>query len=116
VVPGRGPPPPPLLALGFRYRGVWGCSEVLRARQVYRMDRYLGKEIIENLLVMRFANRFLSPIWNRDNIKNVQVRAHPQARIIRLTREGIRRLATGGNSRAHHTQQAPLHIAPDNPV
>ena len=43
--------------------------------QVYRMDRYLGKEIIENLLVMRFANRFLSPIWNRDNIKNVQVRS-----------------------------------------
>jgi hypothetical protein len=48
---------------------------VLRVRQVYRMDRYLGKEIIENLLVMRFANRFLSPIWNRDNIKTVQVSA-----------------------------------------
>eukprot|EP00959_Pyramimonas_sp_CCMP1952_P066526 1388918-Pyramimonas_sp.AAC.1 len=41
--------------------------------QLYRIDRYLGKEIMENLLVMRFANRFLSPLWNRDNIKTVQI-------------------------------------------
>jgi len=48
-------------------------SSVFSEEHIYRMDRYLGKEIVENLLVMRFANRFFSPIWNRDNIKNVQI-------------------------------------------
>ncbi|KAK3233806.1 glucose-6-phosphate 1-dehydrogenase, cytoplasmic, variant 2 [Cymbomonas tetramitiformis] len=41
--------------------------------QVYRVDRYLGKEILENLLVMRFANRFFAPIWNRDTVNTVQI-------------------------------------------
>jgi glucose-6-phosphate 1-dehydrogenase len=40
---------------------------------LYRIDHYLGKEIVQNLMVMRFANRFLSPLWNRENIANVQV-------------------------------------------
>lgn len=41
--------------------------------QLYRIDHYLGKELVQNLVVMRFANRFFSPIWNRDNISNVQI-------------------------------------------
>jgi len=41
--------------------------------EVYRIDHYLGKEIVQNMMVMRFANRFLTPIWNRDNIANVQI-------------------------------------------
>ncbi|EFJ23968.1 hypothetical protein SELMODRAFT_150322 [Selaginella moellendorffii] len=41
--------------------------------QLYRIDHYLGKEIVQNLLVMRFANRFFVPLWNRDNIANVQI-------------------------------------------
>jgi glucose-6-phosphate 1-dehydrogenase len=40
---------------------------------LYRIDHYLGKEIVQNLMVMRFANRFLSPLWNRENIANVQI-------------------------------------------
>ncbi|CAK9227284.1 unnamed protein product [Sphagnum troendelagicum] len=41
--------------------------------QLYRIDHYLGKEIVQNLLVMRFANRFFVPLWNRDNIANIQI-------------------------------------------
>jgi len=41
--------------------------------QLYRIDHYLGKEIVQNLMVMRFANRFLAPLWNRENISNIQI-------------------------------------------
>ncbi|KAK3236562.1 hypothetical protein CYMTET_53303 [Cymbomonas tetramitiformis] len=42
-------------------------------KQLYRIDHYLGKEIVQNLMVMRFANTFISPLWNRDNISNIQI-------------------------------------------
>ncbi|KAL4419711.1 hypothetical protein ABPG75_006809 [Micractinium tetrahymenae] len=41
--------------------------------QLYRIDHYLGKEMAQNLFVMRFANMFLSPVWNRNCISNVQI-------------------------------------------
>ncbi|MFL6622914.1 MAG: glucose-6-phosphate dehydrogenase [Sulfurifustis sp.] len=40
---------------------------------VFRIDHYLGKEPVENLLYFRFANAFLEPIWNRDYIASVQI-------------------------------------------
>ncbi|KAL2529070.1 Glucose-6-phosphate 1-dehydrogenase [Forsythia ovata] len=40
---------------------------------IFRIDHYLGKELVQNLLVLRFANRFFLPLWNRDNIDNVQI-------------------------------------------
>ena len=40
-------------------------SAVFRERQVYRIDHYLGKETVQNLLVLRFANAIFEPIWNR---------------------------------------------------
>lgn len=40
---------------------------------VFRIDHYLGKEAVQNLLVFRFANTFLEPFWNRDFIETVQV-------------------------------------------
>lgn len=41
--------------------------------QVFRIDHYLGKEAVQNLVVFRFANTFLEPIWNRHHVESVQV-------------------------------------------
>ena len=40
---------------------------------VFRIDHYLGKEPVQNLLYFRFANSFLEPIWNRDHVASVQI-------------------------------------------
>ncbi|MCC6189321.1 MAG: glucose-6-phosphate dehydrogenase [Anaerolineales bacterium] len=42
-------------------------------RAIFRIDHYLGKEAVQNLIFFRFANTFLEPIWNRHYIDNVQV-------------------------------------------
>ena len=47
--------------------------EVLDERQVYRIDHYLGKETVQNILVFRFANGIYEPIWNRRYIDHVQI-------------------------------------------
>jgi len=46
---------------------------VLNEQQLYRIDHYLGKETVQNLLVFRFANGFLEPVWNRRYIDHVQI-------------------------------------------
>jgi len=46
---------------------------VFDERQVYRIDHYLGKETVQNLLVLRFANTIFEPIWNRRYIDHVQI-------------------------------------------
>src|SRR5690606_33089397 len=47
--------------------------QVFNEEQTYRIDHYLGKEVIQNLLVLRFANLIFDPIWNRNHIKNVRI-------------------------------------------
>jgi len=42
-------------------------------RQVYRIDHYLGKETVQNILVLRFANGIFEPVWNRNFIDHVQI-------------------------------------------
>eukprot|EP00736_Rhodelphis_marinus_P011124 Rmarinus@m.27814 len=47
--------------------------EVFSERHIYRIDHYLGKEMVQNLIVLRFANLIFEPIWNRTNIASVQI-------------------------------------------
>ncbi|MFO7258102.1 MAG: glucose-6-phosphate dehydrogenase [Bacteroidota bacterium] len=48
------------------------CS-IFEENQIYRIDHYLGKETVQNLLAFRFANSVLEPIWNRNYIDHVQI-------------------------------------------
>ena len=47
--------------------------EVFAENSIFRIDHYLGKEAVQNLLYFRFANTFLEPIWNRHYVKDVQI-------------------------------------------
>ncbi|MHB8620268.1 MAG: glucose-6-phosphate dehydrogenase, partial [Chloroflexota bacterium] len=47
--------------------------EVFREEQIYRIDHYLGKETVQNILVFRFANGIFEPVWNRDHVDHVQI-------------------------------------------
>lgn len=49
-------------------------KQYLSEEQIFRIDHYLGKELIENLTVLRFANLVFEPLWSRSFIRNVQVR------------------------------------------
>jgi glucose-6-phosphate 1-dehydrogenase len=58
---------PSALALNATLHRVFDESEI------FRIDHYLGKEPVQNLLVFRFANTFLEPIWNRRYVKSIQI-------------------------------------------
>jgi glucose-6-phosphate 1-dehydrogenase len=47
--------------------------QVLAEEQIYRIDHYLGKETVQNVLVFRFANSIFEPLWNRNYIDHVQI-------------------------------------------
>ena len=47
--------------------------EVFREDEVFRIDHYLGKETVQNILVLRFANGIFEPIWNRQYVDDVQI-------------------------------------------
>lgn len=48
-------------------------SKTFEERQIYRIDHYLAKETIQNILVFRFANQTLEQLWSKDHIDNVQI-------------------------------------------
>src|SRR5262249_6364942 len=47
--------------------------KTLREDQIYRIDHFLGKEPVQNIMALRFANGLFEPIWNRDRIDHVQI-------------------------------------------
>ena len=47
--------------------------KVASEKQIYRIDHYLGKETVQNILALRFANGIFEPIWNRRYIDHVQI-------------------------------------------
>lgn len=65
-----------------RSEGIWpaagrstgSCTRSFRERDVFRIDHYLGKEAVQNLLYFRFAASFLEPVWSRHYIDNIRVR------------------------------------------
>jgi len=50
-------------------------ATVLDERQIFRIDHYLGKETVQNILVFRFANSIFEPLWNRKHIDHVEITA-----------------------------------------
>ena len=50
-----------------------GLGELFTEDHLYRIDHYLGKEMVQNLICLRFANEFLEPLWNRDHVQCVLI-------------------------------------------
>jgi glucose-6-phosphate 1-dehydrogenase len=49
--------------------------KILREQQIYRIDHFLGKETVQNIMALRFANGLFEPLWNRQNIDHIQITA-----------------------------------------
>ncbi len=71
---------------------VRALGRVFEEESIYRIDHYLGKELVQNILVMRFANTFFEPLWNNKYVDHVQVTAAEQV--------GVGRRAGGFYDRA----------------
>lgn len=54
---------------------------VFDEEQIYRIDHYLGKETVQNLLVLRFANSIFEPIWNRNYVDHVQITVAEEVKV-----------------------------------
>ncbi|MDR3110354.1 MAG: glucose-6-phosphate dehydrogenase [Planctomycetaceae bacterium] len=54
---------------------------VFTENQIYRIDHYLGKETVNNILVLRFANTIFEPIWNRNYIDHIQITANEEVTV-----------------------------------
>ena len=49
------------------------CSSIFPEENIFRIDHYLGKEPVQNILYTRFANPMFEPIWNRDHVRSIQI-------------------------------------------
>jgi len=51
----------------------WELLKIVDEHQIYRIDHYLGKETVQNIIVLRFSNGMFEPIWNRNHIDHIQI-------------------------------------------
>ncbi|MDB5592048.1 glucose-6-phosphate dehydrogenase, partial [Enterovirga sp.] len=88
---------------------------VLREEQVFRIDHFLGKETVQNIMAFRFGNGFFEPMWNRDRIDHVQITV---AETVGVERRGTFYDATGAmrDMVPNHLFQLFTLIAMEPPV
>ena len=82
--------------------------QVADEKQIYRIDHYLGKETVQNILALRFANGIFEPIWNRRYIDHMQISV---AETVGVEKRGgyydtCRRAARHG-AQPHHAAHQP---------
>lgn len=62
---------------GFNFKSAQALNRLFlkffEEEQIYRIDHYLGKETVQNLMVVRFANRLFEPLWNKDFVDHIEV-------------------------------------------
>ena len=84
-------------------------KNVLQENQIYRIDHYLGKETVQNIMVFRFDNAIFEPIWNRRYIDHVQI---TNAETVGVERRGGY-FDTAGNPARHGSQPCDAIAQPD---
>ena len=89
--------------------------EVFREDQIFRMDHFLGKETVQNILAFRFGNGLFEPLWNRDRIDHVQITV---AEIVGVERRGAFYDVTGAlrDMVPNHLMQLFTMVAMEPPI
>src|SRR5205807_1569584 len=87
--------------------------QVFDEQSIFRIDHYLGKESVQNLLLFRFANTFLEPVWNSHYVESVQItmaeRFGLHGRDVRGDAAPYRLVALGGRAVPHPRRQGARH-------